>query len=354
MFVVPVKAEDIERQHERAQKASRDYLKRLNSEDNVNVNIEELGPEDIEDMDISSPTSEPHAAATIATQGNISEKATPQSEESASWLNKSNEAGVPTASESNEQSTSDPEELSEEMEDLERRLRRITQETDHLHSTGIGYNNTKVQKMMLEDIAKQTFKLEKDIEELVEISSKGDGADTGANSTAGLEGLQARFTEQKKVNDELFELAEQQRLFEGSEIKDLTNSKTLEEIFKSAAERYTVPDRLSAFKIVAQSRLNGTLLDAPPTNIDKHSKWELTYAIEELDDQKGVETTYVNMLKKSDNASIMSMDSRELRYYFNGSFFQQLMKLSRKGKAWREARDKEDEGRDVVVFEPKN
>ena len=349
VYVVPVTNEEIEQQHERAQQVSRDYLARLNASDAKHKSDVDTG----DDAADATPATAVEADGPEATKPDVSTALAAEPEEDGdSWLDRSRKQRSADESAAEDDGAAEgltAHELGEEYDRLHMMLNKIRHETDYLHSRGFNRNDAKVQRLMLEDITKKTFSVEKEVEQFAAKVENGN-----EDAEPDLQNLRSTLEEQKKFNQELYDQAEQKRVLTGTDIKDLTNSQTLEDFFKSATKRYVPPGRLSAFKIVAQSRLDGVLLEEPPKNVHKNSQWELTYAIEEIENASDVENMYAAMLKRTHSASLFSMESQELRRYFDGDFFQQLMKLSRKGKKWREQRDKEDEGKEPVIFEPKN
>jgi hypothetical protein len=50
---------------------------------------------------------------------------------------------------------------------------------------------------------------------------------------------------------------------------------------------------------------------------------------------------------------MLGWSGKKLDEFFEGSYFQELMKVSKKGATWREKMNKLDKEREVVVFEPK-
>ena len=108
---------------------------------------------------------------------------------------------------------------------------------------------------------------------------------------------------------------------------------------------------MAAFKVKVQSRIDGEIITTPPTEITKDSDWEVTYQIEAVQDD--INTLYTNMLKRQDEAAMNKWESKKLREFYESGFFQQLMAVSKNSKRWRKERDRLDEGKEIVVFEPK-
>jgi hypothetical protein len=205
---------------------------------------------------------------------------------------------------------------------------------------------------MLKDIARKTFAWEKDIQKL-DILIRSNIGGTSEQDRKDLAGLVEQLEEQKKVNDELYAKAEDTSVITGREIKDFTNAQTLEEVLKASVKRYDMPSRMAAFKVKVQSRIDGEIITNPPTKINKDSDWDVTYTIEGVENTNDINALYTKILKRQDEAAMNKWHSKKLREFYEGGFFKNLMSVSKQSRQWRKERDRLDEGRKVVVFEPK-
>jgi hypothetical protein len=357
VFVVPVKAEEIEQQHENSQRVSREYLARLNKSGEKDDDLDETEAEELlaeasnnkaaeSSIDEVGETTESSAAAE-----KTNEEATSSLQED-SWLNVSKQTNV-EGQENSADGESKAEEIGDELSRLTRIAGQIAMETNFLSLEGVKAPHYKVHKLMLQDIARKTFAWEQDVEKLGHLI-RSDVEGTTEQDKKDLEDLTARLEEQKEVNEELFSKAEESDVLTGVEIKDLTNSQTLEEVLRASVKRYDVPERIAAFKVKVQSRMDSEIISEPPTNITEDSDWEVTYQIEAIEGMSDVHMLYTKMLKRQDEAAMNKWESKKLREFYEGGFFQQLMSVSKQSRRWRKERDRLDEGREIVVFEPKN
>ncbi|KIW09434.1 uncharacterized protein PV09_00319 [Verruconis gallopava] len=345
VFVVPVKEEEIDRERENAHRQSREYLERLNqsqgSKDDAVVEKEEV--ELLERLLSESSESAVTEADAAVTTDDFSN----QSENSATALEKGDD-------QSSIESLLDSEAIHDEVSRLLAIASKIRMETDVLQREG----NTStprfqhIHKIMIADIIKKTYNFKRDVAKLAEcLKRRGDMSN--ASYEAELMDLQRLVIEQSEINTRLFNDAERQGVVTDKELKNLSNVQTLEAALKAAAKHYTLPPRYAAFKIRAQSTIDGEITEEPPKNVGKDTAWELTYTIEDLNEGEDGDAMYLSMLQKKDSAVMATWESRRIQEYYESGFFKELMSLSEQGQMWRKERDRLDEEQKVIVFEPR-
>jgi hypothetical protein len=141
----------------------------------------------------------------------------------------------------------------------------------------------------------------------------------------------------------------------GTNINEMPGAQTLESALRaSSTESYAIPTRFSAFRIKAQSSIDGAITRDPP-KVRKHTDWQLTYTIDDYEEDSQTRAMFASMLKKQDSAPMGNWAEKKLRDYYDSAFFQTLMQISQRGALWRQERDRLDResGRETVVFEPK-
>jgi uncharacterized protein YeaO (DUF488 family) len=325
-----------------SQQQSNEYLARLNKTNN--------NPEEVDDA-------EEELLAEAVDQDAKAAAQTPASGGADSWLSTSS-SDTAEAERLSEQAiatedATDIDSLRDDISNLFTVAATISVETDVLQTqSDENPKSTKVRKMMLTDIANKTFRFGRDVEKLAS-TLKQYISEANATDEQDLKRLRKIVDDQTKVNEALFAHAETHNILTGSELKNLTSAQTLEEALRASTQRYTAPPRLAAFRILAQSRIDGELTASPPQKITRDSDWQLTYVLEDYNDVDAAQRLFVGMLKKADEAAMRNWGGKRLREYYEGGFFQQLMRISRDGGKWRRERERLDRERQTVVFEPR-
>jgi hypothetical protein len=338
VYVVPVTEDEINEQHENSQRQSREYLARLNKPDK-NTDDADDGEEEL---------------LSEVEKADFADDAKPQLDED-SWLSGASSDSA-SLSHKNEPDISTEElvgidSVRDEMSRLFEVATKINMETDVLQKQSGSPKAPQVRKMMLSDIANKTFRFGKDVDRVAAMLKQCD-RESIASEEFDVERLRKILDQQLKTNEKLYAQASKNNVLTGTEIKDMTNAQTLEAVLRTTSERYTAPARLAAFRVRAQSTIDGDITAEPP-KVTQDTDWELTYTVTDYENGEEARQMYIAMLRKQGEAAMKNWESKRLREYYEGGFFQQLMRISRQGKSWRMERDRLDRDREVVVFEPR-
>ena len=240
---------------------------------------------------------------------------------------------------------------------------------------GPGAKNGKAERRAsVMKLAKMGFQLYKDINNLDSLM-----ADTGATHKE-IKRLQAVVGDQLEKSSQLLSQSVQNGLLEESEVDALKSladqveptevrpftlasgfgTPLEQESLKEMEARFGESDRmldgkkreLYGFTITLRNRINGVVIDTPPI-LKRGDQWEVEYVVDDIEDEDRARSLFAAMLKRKANAMKTELSEIERRKYHEGTFFRTLVKVSQKGKLWREKQDELDQEREAVVFEPR-
>lgn len=368
VYVIPATHEEIDQQYINARQRANEYLARLDQfedESKKDDESEESLPIDEKDLDAAEETGSERLLAADAElveevpAKDVEARAADHYEglESAEVrkIDAEAEDEAEAISSDGEGTEATVETAHEELSRLRDILSLIKKDGDYLWHQYNQDNTVKIQPLLVEDIMRKTELLEREYEALA-IMVKPVRGYGSRKLHSEVKDLGLRVAHRHEANEKLLRKAEEGEE-EGMQLKDMENARTLEEALKdrSVQRDYAPPERMVAFRVLVQNRVDGEVLgrDESPTNINRLSQWEITHRIEEVTDAHFAQKGWSQMLKTMTTSSMTGWEAKRVRDYYEGSFFQELMSVSRRGKRWRKARDAADKKRGTVVFEPK-
>lgn len=214
-----------------------------------------------------------------------------------------------------------------------------------------------VRKRLMNEVASETFALSKSIGKIHErVNSSSEGI---LDIRKDLRKLQEDMDWQKQANYELMTKGIEDGVFATDEVGHLQNGTHAEGIEgQTLAEAMTqldtptrrAPERMSVFTIILQNKVNGEVITGPP-NITTKDDWEVSYAMEDVKDDRLAREQFEAMLARVDSATMRNWPGKKLRQYYESWFYQKLRKLSKSGKQYRAQKDAAAKGKETVVFE---